>query len=121
MLASTDALLADIREAAEFLTLNPTEVRAWHRCRLRDHAPSLLPLSLLALVAPLCLRCADCPLLLTAYFLPITVLCVRQVSKGAVATMYGTNKVLPAEEMEGMLARYIDLLYKVKTVPRAGV
>jgi hypothetical protein len=37
-----------------------------------------------------------------------------QVSKGAVATMYGTSKMLPAEDMEGLLARYIDLLYKVK-------
>ncbi len=37
-----------------------------------------------------------------------------QVSKGAVSTMYGTNKMLPAEEMEGMLGRYVDLLYKVK-------
>ena len=39
---------------------------------------------------------------------------VWQVSKGAVATMYGTSKMLPAEDMEGLLARYIDLLYKVK-------
>jgi hypothetical protein len=28
--------------------------------------------------------------------------------------MYGTSKMLPAEDMEGLLARYIDLLYKVK-------
>ena len=39
---------------------------------------------------------------------------VAQVSKGALAVMYGTNKALPAEEMEGMLTRYVDLLYKVK-------
>jgi hypothetical protein len=28
--------------------------------------------------------------------------------------MYGTNKMLPAEEMASMLTRYVDLLYKVK-------
>ena len=29
MLAQTDALLADIREAAEYLALHPSEVRSW--------------------------------------------------------------------------------------------
>jgi hypothetical protein len=43
--------------------------------------------------------------------------CVRvpaQPPQGALAAMYGTNKMLPAEEMASMLTRYVDLLYKVK-------
>lgn len=39
---------------------------------------------------------------------------VSQPAKGTVAAMYGQNKLLPASAMEAALARYLDLLYKVK-------